>query len=151
MSFSLRQLLLLQSMGSVVPGLWWVWRTDFGECGARILVGVVHRLWWCGARTLMGVAHGLWWVWCTDFGGVVHGLRWLWHMGSVVAERMLSCSVACGIFPGQGLNPCMPCVDRESLNHWTTREVPDDILVQQFLEIIFSQLIFIHSLKYLIG
>ena len=66
----------------------------------------------CGAWTLVVVAHRLWWVWRTDFGGVVHRLWWCGHMGSVVAECMLSCSVACGIFPGQGLNPCMPCVDR---------------------------------------
>ena len=47
-----------------------------------------------------------------------HGLQQLWHMGSVVVARglqstgsvvvahQLSCSVACGIFLDQGLNPC---------------------------------------------
>ena len=28
------------------------------------------------------------------------------HAGSVVVARGLSCSVACGIFPDQGSNPC---------------------------------------------
>ena len=115
-------------------------------CGGYSLIAV-HEL--LTAAASLVAKHGLCGAW--TLVGVVHGLRWLWHMGSVVAECMLSCSVACGIFLGQGLNPCMPCVGRQSLNHWTTREVPDDILVQQFLEIIFSQLIFIHSLKYLIG
>ena len=32
-----------------------------------------------------------------------------------------SCSEACGIFPGQGLNSC----GRWNLYHWTTREVPN--------------------------
>ena len=77
-----------------------------------------------------------------------HGLCGAWTL-VVAAHGLSSCSTyaqllcGCGIFPGQGLNPCMPCVGRQSLNHWTTREVPDDILVQQFLEIIFSQLIFL--------
>ena len=35
----------------------------------------------------------------------------------------LSCSVACGIFPEQGSNPC-PCMGRRILNHCATREVP---------------------------
>ena len=48
----------------------------------------------------------------------VRGLQELWHMGSVVVAcgllsagsvavaHGLSFSAACGIFPGQGLNPC---------------------------------------------
>ena len=35
----------------------------------------------------------------------------------------LSCSMACGIFPDQGSNPC-PCTGRRTLNHCATREVP---------------------------
>ena len=31
-------------------------------------------------------------------------LQWLQHVGSVVVVHGLSCSVACGIFPGQGSN-----------------------------------------------
>ena len=30
----------------------------------------------------------------------------LWSAGSVVVAHRLSCSTACGIFPGQGSNPC---------------------------------------------
>ena len=32
----------------------------------------------------------------------------LWSTGSVVVAHGLSCSMACGIFPDQGLNPCLP-------------------------------------------
>ena len=34
------------------------------------------------------------------------GLQQLWHVGLVVVAHRLSCSVACGIFPDQGSNPC---------------------------------------------
>ena len=49
---------------------------------------------------------------------LVHGLQYLWHKvsvvvarglwsaGSVVVAHRLSRSVACGIFPNQGSNPC---------------------------------------------
>ena len=33
-------------------------------------------------------------------------LQQLWHVGSAVTGPRLSCSVACGIFPDQGSNPC---------------------------------------------
>jgi len=35
-----------------------------------------------------------------------HGLQELQHKGLVVVAHGLSCSVACGIFSDQGLNPC---------------------------------------------
>ena len=44
------------------------------------------------------------------------------HEGSVVVVQELSCLVACGIFPDQGLNP-YPLYDRRILNLWTTRKV----------------------------
>ena len=55
--------------------------------------------------------------------------------GSVVAHGP-SCSVACGIFPDQGSNPCplhwqadsQPLHGRQILNHWATREVLNFIL-----------------------
>ena len=31
----------------------------------------------------------------------------LWSTGSIVVVHRFSCSVACGIFPDQGLNPCL--------------------------------------------
>ena len=34
----------------------------------------------------------------------------------------LSCSAACGIFPDQGSNPCLPCIGRRILNHCAIRE-----------------------------
>ena len=58
--------------------------------------------------------------------------------GSVVVAHGPSCSVACGIFPDQGSNPCLLHWQADSqplhhqgkpgwriLYHWTTREVPD--------------------------
>ena len=39
-------------------------------------------------------------------GPRARGLQQLWRDGSVVVAHGLSCSVACGIFPDQGSNPC---------------------------------------------
>ena len=47
---------------------------------------------------------------------VEHGLS---SAGSVVVVHGLSCSMVCGIFLDQGLNPCPLCI-----NNWTTGEVP---------------------------
>ena len=41
---------------------------------------------------------------------------------SVVEVYTLNCPGACGIFSDQGSNQC-PCIGRQVLNHWTTREV----------------------------
>ena len=40
----------------------------------------------------------------------------------------LSCSMACGIFPDQGLNR-VPCISRRILNHCATKEVPNCLFV----------------------
>ena len=40
--------------------------------------------------------------------------------GSVIVAHGPSCSVACGIFPDQGSNPCP--IGRQILNHCATRE-----------------------------
>ena len=53
------------------------------------------------------------------------------HAGSVIVAHRPSCSVACGIFPGQGSNPC-PLhwqADSQPLHHqgsprWTFRLLP---------------------------
>ena len=42
---------------------------------------------------------------------------------SVVAAHGLICPTAHGIFPDQGLNPCLLPQQADSFNHWTTREV----------------------------
>ena len=76
----------------------------------------------CGERGLLFVAmHGLLIAVAplvAEHGVQARGLQQLWHAGSVVVARGLqssgsavvahglSCSVACGIFPDQGLNPC---------------------------------------------
>ena len=43
----------------------------------------------------------------------------LWRAGSVVGARGLSCSMACGMFPDQGLNQCLlHCkVDSQPVDH----------------------------------
>ena len=46
-------------------------------------------------------------------------------MGSVVVAHNLSCPEAYWIFPEQGSN-CIPCIGRQVLNHWTTKEVPQN-------------------------
>ena len=48
-----------------------------------------------------------------------------WALGawaSVGVACGLSCSGAFGIFSDQGSDQC-PCIGRQVLNHWTTREV----------------------------
>ena len=75
--FSLRWLLLLWSMGSI---------------GTQ-----AQQLWLAGSRAQ---AQQLW-----RLGSVVVA-RGLQSAGSVVVAHELSCSVACGIFPDQGSDPC---------------------------------------------
>ena len=48
----------------------------------------------------------------------------LQSMGSVVVTYRLICSVACGLFLGQGLNLCPLHQERGVFSHWTTSEVP---------------------------
>ena len=52
-------------------------------------------------------------------------IRW----GNVAAQSSLLVLVfvgpaACRVFPCQGLNSCPASAELQSLNHWTTREVP---------------------------
>ena len=65
----------------------------------------------CGGAQALG-------AWAT--GVAPHGLSrcgsWILDTGSVVVARGLSCSAACGIFPDQGLNPC--------LLHWQVDSLP---------------------------
>ena len=44
---------------------------------------------------------------------------------SVVVVHRLSCPMTCGIFLDRGLNG-VPCIARQIINHWTTREVPQN-------------------------
>ena len=54
---------------------------------------------------------------------VVRGLS-LSCVGSLVTGHRLSCSSVCGIFvPWPGGQTWVPCIARQILNHWTTREV----------------------------
>ena len=82
--FSLRWLLLLQSMGSRRPG--------FSSCSTQ-----AQSLRCEGSR-----AHRLQQLWCAGLVVVAHRLQ---STSSVVVAHGFSCSVACGIFPDQGSNP----------------------------------------------
>ena len=65
----------------------------FSSCGEWGLLSTVgHRLWGTRAQQL----------WFTGFSSC--GSRALEHGSAVVVSR-LSCSVTCGVFPDQGLNP----------------------------------------------
>ena len=57
---------------------------------------------------------------CCEASSRVHWLRKLLLMGSTVEAHRLSCLLARGIFPDQGLNWCP--WHSKVLNHWTTRE-----------------------------
>ena len=80
-----------------------VWLLLLQSAGSRARASVVaaHELTNCGSRALK-------------------------HSLVVVAHR-LSCSVAYGIFPDQGSNPCLLCWQADSLplsQHTCTREAP---------------------------
>ena len=70
-------------------------------CGAWALGAQLQQLQHAGSAV---VAHGPQSVRVSVV--VAHGLQQLWHASSVVVAHRLSCSVACGIFPDQGSNPC---------------------------------------------
>ena len=70
--------------------------------------------------SLLAVSGGYSLLWCVGFSlqwlllrstgfrhvGSVVVARRLWSAGSVVVVHRFSCSVACGVFPDQGSNPC---------------------------------------------
>ena len=67
--------------------------------------------------------HGLSLVEASHCRGSSCGARALGMWGSVVGVPVLSCPMAHGIFPGQGLNLC-PCTGRQTLTACATREAP---------------------------
>ena len=83
----------------------------FSSCGERglllvlvhgLLIAVASR---CGARAL-GVWASVVAVRGLSSCGSVVVARGLQSAGSVVVAPGLCCSVACGVFPDQGSNPC---------------------------------------------
>ena len=70
----------------------------------------------------VGFPFSLHWIFVTGHGlflVVVHG-----GFSLVVALRF-NCPVACEILvPQSGMEQAFPCMGRQILNHWTTREVP---------------------------
>ena len=88
----------------------------FGYAGSSQLCGLPSSL---GEQGLLSSC-GMWAAHCGGFsccGSRMFGLQQLWHVGpvfvapglqstgSIVVAHGLSCSVACGIFTDQGLNP----------------------------------------------
>ena len=87
----------------------------FGCAGSLLLHGLFSS---CGKPDFT-LRCGVWVSPCSDFpycrtGALDQRLSNCGHG--------LSCPLACGIFPEQGLNPC-PCTGRRILIHCTTREV----------------------------
>ena len=84
-----------------------------------------------GCSLLWCVGFSLWWLLLLQSTGLqasvmaacgsILGACRLWSSGSLVAVHVLSCSMAGGIFPGQGSNPCL-CIGRWALYHGATRE-----------------------------
>ena len=61
--------------------------------------------------------------WAYSLVGCLGLLRWLLLLQSTgFRMREFSCPTACGIFLEQGWNH-VPCIGRQNLKHWTTREV----------------------------
>ena len=54
--------------------------------------------------------------------GLVAAAPGPWSTGSAVVAHGWSCSRACGVSPGQGSNPRVPCTGRWPLHHGASRE-----------------------------
>ena len=83
----------------------------FGCAGSLLLLGLSSHQQAglpssCGVRAAHGsgfaLEHGLWAAWASVIAACGFSSSW-------ALEHRLSCSAACGIFPDQGLNPCLLC------------------------------------------
>ena len=62
--------------------------------------------------------------------GTFHGRLFTCGIGSIVAARRLSCSLAYGIMVSPpGTESMSPCIAMQILNHWTTREIPQALRI----------------------
>ena len=69
---------------------------------------------------------------------VEHGL-WATRASAVVVHE-LCCSAAWGILVlGPGIEPYIPCIGRQTLNRWTTREVPIRLFLNFFRWVYYHQ------------
>ena len=95
----------------------------FGCAGSSLLCVGFLWLWQVGAILqwqFVGFS-----FWGLLIAGVL--LSWsmrLYSVGSVVVVHGLSCSTACGIFPGI-VWALISWIGRQILNHWTTRKVSE--------------------------
>ena len=60
------------------------------------------------------------------------GLQQLRHVGSKVATHGLPCPVACGLFPGQGLDLCFLHWQKDSIPLSQTAKTPKEFLFRRF-------------------
>ena len=83
-------------------------------------------------------------MWCTGFsllwllllqsmGSRAYGLQSFQRVDSVVVVHGLSCPRACEIFLARDQTH-VPCIGRQIINYWTTREVPVCVLPKLFGE-----------------
>ena len=61
-----------------------------------------------------------------SMGSRMSGPQELRHLGSVIMAPGLGCSSACGTRGRTGV----PCIARQILNYWATREAPDPSFVE---------------------
>ena len=60
--------------------------------------------------------------------------------GFSLVARGLICPVVCGILvPWSGIDPRSPRIGRQILNHWTTREVPNHVILNVKIYIIWKK------------
>ena len=78
----------------------------------RLSLGVVSQN--CSSCETQGFS--LWWFFLLQsMSSRARRLQQLWHMGSVALQHVKSSRTRD--------RTCVPCIDRQTLNHWTTREV----------------------------
>ena len=75
-----------------------------------------------GYSSLWCVGFSLWWLLLLQsMGSVCRGFSSCCTRASVVVVPRLSCSAHVGSSQTRGW-PCVPCIGRQILNHWATRE-----------------------------
>ena len=80
----------------------------------------------CGAQASYCCDFSCCWAQTLGCVGSVAVVPGLWSTNSVVVAHVLSCSKACGIFPGPGIEP-VSWTGRQILYHWANREAPNCI------------------------
>ena len=85
----------------------------------------VEKIFWFHWVFVAALAFSSWDKWSLLFIAV-HRLQWLWHRG-LVASKPVG-------FPQTRDRICVPCIGKQILNHWTTREVLK-VLLLMYVEV----------------